>query len=63
LVHEEEARVVHNEQVFFDQHNDYCKVFNQPGEVLCCTMCNLVFHMHYTHPKLQEEPPKDWMCA
>jgi len=56
-------RVVLNEQDFFDQHNDLCEVCNQPGEVLCCATCNLVFHVHCARPKLQEEPPDDWKCA
>ncbi|KAL3777497.1 hypothetical protein ACHAW5_000563 [Stephanodiscus triporus] len=56
-------RVVLNEQDFFDQHNDLCEVCNQPGEVLCCATCNLVFHVHCARPKLKEEPPDDWKCA
>ena len=34
-----------NEKDFLDQHNDACEVCNQPGELLCCSMCNLVFHV------------------
>jgi hypothetical protein len=52
-----------NEHDFFDQHNDYCEVCNQPGEMLCCAACNLVFHMDCVRPKLIEEPPDDWSCA
>ena len=33
------------EQFFIDQHNDLCEVCNQPGFLLCCEKCNLVFHM------------------
>ena len=62
-IQEEEARVVLNEQDFFNQHNDYCEVCNQPGVVLCCAMCNLFFHVNCARPKLQDEPPGDWMCA
>lgn len=56
--------MVLKEQDFYDQHNELCKVVcNQPGMVLCCTTCNLVFHMHWARPKLQEEPPNDWKCT
>ena len=30
---------------FFSQHNDICEVCNEPGELLCCGSCNLVFHI------------------
>ena len=62
-IHEEEAQVVLNEQDFFDKHNDYCEVCGQPGVVLCCATCTLVFHVNCARPKLQDEPPDDWMCA
>ncbi len=51
------------EQVFFDQHNVHCQVCNQPGKVLCCATCNLVFHVDCVRPKLLEEAPNDWMCT
>ena len=65
MVDEEETQVVLNEQEqeFFDQHNVHCEVCNQPGKVLCCATCNLVFHLHCACPKLQDEPANDWMCA
>jgi hypothetical protein len=64
-IHEEEAQVVLNkqEQDFFDQHNDHCEVCNQPGKIICCATCNLVFHLHCARPKLHDEPPDDWKCA
>ena len=31
--------------------------------VLCCATCTLVFHVNCARPKLQDEPPDDWMCA
>ena len=56
-------KVVLNEQEFFDQHNDLCEVCNQPGELLCCATCNLVFHVACARPKLTKEPPDDWNCS
>lgn len=56
-------RIVMNDKDFFDQHNDLCEVCNQPGELLCCATCNLVFHVHCARPKLHSDPPDDWKCA
>ena len=49
-----------DEKFFFDQHNDLCEVCNQPGFLLCCEKCNLVFHMHYVG--LQVEP-EVYLCT
>ena len=49
------------------QHNDLCEVCAQPGELLSCTTCNLVFHTHCTRPKLDDinNPPtgNNWNCS
>ncbi len=58
-----DQRALVNDQDFFDQHNDHCNVCNQPGELLCCATCTLVFHIDCLLPKLIEEPPDDWRCA
>jgi hypothetical protein len=66
MVDDAEAQVVlhEQEQDFFDQHNVHCQVCDQPGEVLCCATCNLVFHVDCVRPKLLlEDAPNDWMCA
>ena len=48
---------------FFDQHNDHCEVCNTGGEVLCCSTCNLVFHLKCLRPVLKAIPPDNWSCA
>ena len=48
---------------FLDQHNDLCDVCNLGGELLCCSTCNLVFHLSCHRPILKQEPPDHWSCA
>mmetsp|Transcript_23149 Transcript_23149/g.37736 ORF Transcript_23149/g.37736 Transcript_23149/m.37736 type:complete len:129 (+) Transcript_23149:214-600(+) len=45
------------------QHNDLCETCGQVGELLCCSTCNLVFHLGCTRPELTELPMDDWSCA
>jgi hypothetical protein len=47
------------------QHNDLCEVCNQPGELLCCDTCSLVFHTSCYRPKMTCMPAEDeeWSCA
>jgi hypothetical protein len=49
-----------DKQFFIDQHNDLCEVCSQPGFLLCCEKCNLVFHMPCVG--LQVEP-EDFFCT
>lgn len=44
-------------------HNDLCETCGKPGELLCCSTCNLVFHLGCTRPKLVQVPECDWSCA
>ena len=48
---------------FLEQHNDLCEVCNLGGELLCCSTCNLVFHLSCHRPMLKQEPPDHWSCA
>jgi len=45
------------------KHNDLCETCGKVGELLCCSTCNLVFHLSCTRPKLTEMPADDWSCA
>jgi len=44
------------------QHNDLCETCGEAGELLCCSSCNLVFHLGCTRPKLEQVPDDDWSC-
>ena len=54
---------VTSEQEFYDMHNDLCEVCSEPGKLLCCATCNLVFHRECTRPELDKEPDDNWMCT
>ncbi|CAJ1946666.1 unnamed protein product [Cylindrotheca closterium] len=49
-------------QEFLSEHNDLCDVCNEGGELLCCSTCNLVFHLGCLRPALAELPQGDWSC-
>jgi len=48
---------------FLEEHNDICEVCGVGGELLCCTTCNLVFHLSCVSPSLKSMPPDTWSCA
>ncbi|KAL7554129.1 hypothetical protein ACHAWF_017521, partial [Thalassiosira exigua] len=45
------------------EHNDLCESCGEAGDLLCCSTCNLVFHLECTRPKLATLPMHDWSCA
>lgn len=48
---------------FRSQHNDLCEVCSDGGELVCCSTCNLVFHLHCIRPPTSRFPPDKWCCA
>jgi len=50
------------EEVVEEVHNDLCETCGEAGELLCCSSCNLVFHLGCTRPKLEQVPDDDWSC-
>jgi hypothetical protein len=51
------------ESVDSNFHNDICECCGDLGELLCCSTCNLVYHLECTRPKLSELPEGEWSCA
>ena len=51
------------ESVDSNFHNDICECCGGLGELLCCSTCNLVYHIECTRPMLSELPEGDWSCA
>lgn len=48
---------------FLSQHNDFCEVCSGAGELICCSTCNLVFHLKCIRPPTTRLPPDHWSCA
>ena len=46
-----------------ETHNDSCEVCGTGGDLICCSTCNLVFHLGCTRPQLTEVPEGNWNCA
>lgn len=51
------------DEEFLNEHNDICEVCGIGGELLCCSTCNLVFHLNCVRPSLKSVPPDSWSCA
>ena len=50
----------HNE---VDLHNENCESCGLGGELLCCSKCNLVYHIDCHRPPLDTVPPFSWACS
>jgi chromodomain-helicase-DNA-binding protein 4 len=45
------------------EHQDYCEVCRQAGEVILCDTCPKVYHRVCLDPELEETPQGDWSCS
>lgn len=45
-----------------DQHQDYCEVCEESGELLLCDTCTLSYHLQCLDPPLDEAPQGEWSC-
>lgn len=53
-----------DEELKEDQHDTTCQVCGDEGdELLCCSTCNLAFHLECVRPALSEMPEGEWSCA
>lgn len=47
-----------------DQHQDYCEVCQQGGEIILCDTCPRAYHLVCVEPEpLEEAPEGDWYCV
>jgi len=45
-----------------DDHDTYCRVCKDGGDVILCDFCPLVYHMNCLHPPMKNLPDGDWKC-
>lgn len=60
---DEESILSMDSEEFRNEHNDLCEVCNDVGELICCSTCNLVFHLECIRPPTTRLPPDHWSCA
>ena len=47
-----------------DQHQDYCEVCEQGGEIILCDTCPRAYHLVCVEPEpLEEAPEGEWFCV
>lgn len=53
-----------NVEVFTLQtdHQDYCEVCQQGGEIILCDTCPRAYHLVCLDPELEETPEGKWSC-
>lgn len=45
------------------EHQDYCEVCQQGGEIILCDTCPKAFHLVCLEPELEEPPEGKWSCS
>jgi chromodomain-helicase-DNA-binding protein 4 len=45
-----------------DDHQEFCRVCKDGGELLCCDSCPSAYHTFCLDPPLSEIPDDDWRC-
>ncbi|XP_054288773.1 chromodomain-helicase-DNA-binding protein Mi-2 homolog isoform X2 [Macrosteles quadrilineatus] len=45
-----------------DEHQEFCRVCKDGGELLCCDSCPAAYHTHCLSPPLTDIPDGDWKC-
>ncbi|KAL0268514.1 UNVERIFIED_CONTAM: hypothetical protein PYX00_010429 [Menopon gallinae] len=45
-----------------DEHNEFCRLCKDGGELLCCDSCTSAYHIFCLNPPLSEIPDGDWKC-
>ena len=44
------------------EHQDYCEVCQQGGEIILCDTCPRAYHLVCFDPELEEPPEGKWSC-
>ncbi|VVC89740.1 unnamed protein product [Leptidea sinapis] len=45
-----------------DEHQEFCRVCKDGGELLCCDSCPSAYHRFCLNPPLDEIPDGEWIC-
>lgn len=45
-----------------DEHQEFCRICKDGGELLCCDSCPSAFHTFCLNPPLTDIPDGDWKC-
>ncbi|XP_052821460.1 chromodomain-helicase-DNA-binding protein Mi-2 homolog isoform X1 [Mya arenaria] len=45
-----------------DDHNEFCRVCKDGGELMCCDRCPSSYHPHCLNPPKKEVPKGEWIC-
>ncbi|CAO1409832.1 unnamed protein product [Diamesa serratosioi] len=45
-----------------DEHNEFCRICKDGGELLCCDSCPSAYHTFCLDPPLSDIPDGDWRC-
>ncbi|CAF0739922.1 unnamed protein product [Didymodactylos carnosus] len=48
--------------VYETDHQDYCEVCQQGGEIILCDTCPKAYHLVCLDPELEQAPEGDWSC-
>lgn len=59
---EEDGPQVPQEEEEDDEHQDYCRICKDGGELLCCDSCPMAYHIYCLDPPLSELPTISWTC-
>lgn len=45
-----------------DEHQDFCRICKDGGELLCCDSCTFAYHTFCLDPPMSELPETSWTC-
>ncbi|XP_043222807.1 chromodomain-helicase-DNA-binding protein Mi-2 homolog isoform X1 [Amphibalanus amphitrite] len=51
-----------DEEGYETDHQDFCEVCQQGGEIILCDTCPKAYHLVCLEPELEEPPEGKWMC-
>lgn len=51
-----------NDQEDDDEHQEFCRICKDGGELLCCDSCPSAYHRFCLNPPLEDVPDGEWKC-